>query len=126
MTVSSEPEITAMQITTEEDFMIISSSGIFEKLQGIDLMNIIWQQALMEAQKSKHTDILINSGNLVDTLIKLASFKREAPVPEGAPKGTSAEESKPGLQLQRPSFTIILILFKSFKEKLKKYLDQSK
>lgn len=57
MTISSEPEITAMQITTEEDFMIISSSGIFEKLQGIDLMNIIWQQALMEAQKTKHTDI---------------------------------------------------------------------
>jgi serine/threonine protein phosphatase PrpC len=47
--VSNEPEVTAMQITAEEDFMIITSSGIFEKLQGIDLMNIIWQQSLMEA-----------------------------------------------------------------------------
>ena len=37
-----QPDITAMQISHEEDFMIIGSSGIFEKLQGIDILNIVW------------------------------------------------------------------------------------
>ena len=36
------PDITAMQISHDEDFMIIGSSGIFEKLQGIDILNIVW------------------------------------------------------------------------------------
>lgn len=114
--ISQEPEITAMQITAEEDFMIIASSGIFEKLQSIDLMNIVWQQSLMEAAKQKPgEEITVNTGLLVDTLIKLASFKRQV--------NSENEKANEGT---RPSFTLILILFKSFKDKLLKYLQKSK
>lgn len=62
----------------------------------------------------------------MDTLIKLASFKREAPNPDGVLTGTQLEPQSPSSHVQRPSFTIILILFKSFKDKLKRYIEQSK
>lgn len=121
--ISHEPEITAMQITAEEDFMIIASSGIFEKLQGIDLMNIIWQQSLMEASKSKPgEEFTVNTGLLVDTLIKLASFKRQVNQETG-PASIEKDKANEG---SRPSFTLILILFKSFKDKLQKYLQKCK
>jgi len=67
------PDITAMQISHDEDFMIIGSSGIFEKLQGIDILNIVWQQALMDASKPGGK---VSAANIVDTLINLAALKR--------------------------------------------------
>ena len=69
-----QPDITAMQISHEEDFMIIGSSGIFEKLQGIDILNIVWQQALMDAKKDNGK---VSAANIVDTLINLAAMKRQ-------------------------------------------------
>lgn len=88
--------------------MLIASSGVFERLQGIDLMNIIWQQALMETIANRASGkIIVNTGSLVDTLIKLAAFKRES--------NESKEEN--GVK-NTSSFTIILILFKSFNKKL--------
>jgi len=99
--ISSDPEITAMQITADEDFMILGSAGVFERLQGIDIMNILWQQALIEQMKNKNNKI--NPGILVDTLIKLSAFKRESF------KNNAEDNSVPN-----SSFTVILIIFKSF------------
>ena len=43
----SEPDITAIQLTDQEEFIIIGSSGLFKRLQGQDLQNVVWQRALM-------------------------------------------------------------------------------
>ena len=40
--VSREPDITAMQITSCEDFLILGSSAIFLNLESIDIINIVW------------------------------------------------------------------------------------
>lgn len=105
--VISEPELTAMQVGDDEDFILMASSGIYEKLQGVDLMNIIWQQILMDAKKNQNAEI--DTGSLVDTLIKLAALKR----------GEVAWDE------MRSSFTVILIILKPFKDKVAKYLQMS-
>lgn len=82
--VASTPDITAMQISPEEDFLLVGSSGIFENLQGTDLISIIWQQALLEAlavsegkEEESAATVHVSTSSLVDTLVKLAALKRD-------------------------------------------------
>lgn len=60
--------------------------------------------------------MVVDTGKLVDTIITLASFKRESA------KEENVLQDPHRYPPNKPCFTIILILFKSFHAKLEKYV----
>ena len=46
---SSTADVTAIQLSDQEEFLIAGSSSLFRKFQGQDIQNIIWQKALCSA-----------------------------------------------------------------------------
>ena len=85
-----EPEVTAMQITQDEEFMVLCSSSVFAKLTATEVISMIWQHALDQQ----------NIGASIDSIIKLSAKRCE---------------DKP--------FTIIVVIFKNFKDKINKMLE---
>ncbi|CAD8113889.1 unnamed protein product [Paramecium sonneborni] len=59
--VIAQPEIKQFKITSEHDFIVLGSDGIFDKLSSIDVMNIIWKDILnCQVGNNLHT-VLSNS-----------------------------------------------------------------
>lgn len=61
---------------------------------------------------AKKDDGKVSAANIVDTLINLAAMKRQ--------------QDRQMKQVNKSSFTVILILFKSFETQLQKYLQAQK
>ena len=47
--ITHSADMTAIQLNDDEEFIIIASQAFFDRLQGQDLQNIIWQRALQQA-----------------------------------------------------------------------------
>ena len=71
----AEPVITSFKLTDESDFIIIGCDGIYDRLENMDIFNLIWG---FKKKGEVFNNVHLLSGNCADAIIKYSMKKLSA------------------------------------------------